>query len=193
MRTIAICAFGAALIAAGSGPARADLVTNGGFETGDFTGWTVAGDGLTIDNSSGFAVSGTYDASFGSAPGDPNPGILSQVITPTTPGADYTLSFSLLDESGANVDAFTVAFGGFSTTITGDTTPGWTAESFLVPGGDVTNSSTTLSFEGSNVSAAWNLDDVSIDQAAIPEPPIGLALLVASCLGVMTRLYRKRA
>ena len=44
--------------------AYANLVQNPGFETGDFTGWTVSGD---ISAFAGSAHSGTYSAAFDDA------------------------------------------------------------------------------------------------------------------------------
>ena len=98
-----------ALCVAMTEPARANLVANGGFEANDlattFTGWTNAGNGITVDAL--FPGSGTYDASFGATSSDPSPGILSQSLT-TTAGTPYLLTFSLLDEAGLPLDSFSV-------------------------------------------------------------------------------------
>lgn len=177
-----------ALLAALAGPAgAANLVLNPGFETGDFTDWTVTGDGILIDSS--FSNTGTYDAAFGAPTNDPDPGVLSQALT-TSPGQSYTLSFALLDEAGLPADLFTVNFGAFATTITGDQAAspgslpsGYTAFTFTTPGSDVSGASTTLSFEGLNDNAAWNLDDVAVTAAtsgaAVSEPSTWALLLVA--------------
>jgi hypothetical protein len=154
-------------------PARANLVTNGGFETGDFTGWDPPGAGILIDQV--FPADGLYDAAFSDT------GTLSQSIA-TTPGTGYSLTFSLLDESGFPLDSFTAAFGSFSVTVSGDTALPYTSESFLVPGSDITGSSTLLSFQGTNLFADWNLDDVSVVSTAIPEPSSGMLLMAAGVL-----------
>jgi hypothetical protein len=147
---------------------------------GDFTGWTVTGDGISID--SVFPATGNFDAAFGASSDDPDPGILSQSIV-TTPGTSYSLSFSLQDESGNPGNSFVISFGGYSATITGDAAAfSYTDESFLVPVGDITDISTTLSFQGINNDSDWNLDDVSVTQTSIPEPPMGLMLTAAALL-----------
>src|SRR5271165_3381668 len=140
------------LLAALAGPAAANLVANPGFETGDFTDWTVTGDGISID--SVFPNTGLFDAAFSALTTDGDPGVLSQVLT-TSPGQDYAISFALLDEAGFPGDSFIVTFGAFTTTITGDMAgppgtliSGYTAFSFSAPGADVPGSSTALSFEG---------------------------------------------
>jgi hypothetical protein len=63
--------------------ARADLITNGGFETGDFTGWTTSG---TPTVQSTFPHSGSFDALFSV------PGSISQSLA-TTAGQSYTIDF----------------------------------------------------------------------------------------------------
>lgn len=73
---------------------RADLLFNGDFESGDFTGWTQSGWFIDTTNPN----SGVYDASTGcggascTTVGDPNSAFLSQQVT-TTVGTNYTLSF----------------------------------------------------------------------------------------------------
>jgi hypothetical protein len=159
------------------GTARANLIVNGGFETnggvgtGVFTGWTnPSGSGIVVD--SGFQANGTYDAIFTAS------GALSQAVA-TTAGAAYTLTLNILDESGDVGDTFTVTFGTFTTTITGDNAATYTAETYSNPGADVVGTSTTLSFSGANAFTAWNLDDVTLTQTAAPEPA-SIALLAGA-------------
>ena len=52
----------ATLIGLTGGPARANLVTNGGFEAGSLSGWVTSGTGIAIDNVTPY--SGSYDAAF---------------------------------------------------------------------------------------------------------------------------------
>lgn len=69
--------------------AHAQLIENGGFETGDFTGWDDAGtvEIKTGNPGSAFVHSGSYGATLGS-------GILSQAFL-TTPGEVYKVEFLL--------------------------------------------------------------------------------------------------
>jgi hypothetical protein len=150
------------------GAHAASLVTNGNFDTGDFTGW-VAGNGIAID--SVFPNSGCCDAAF-TATDQSSAGTLSQTIA-TNPGGTYALGFALVDEAGLSVDSFNVTFGGFNVAITGDmanpfiSTPGslYTNFSYTVPAADIANLSTSLIFEGLNdptLGINWNLDDVTL-------------------------------
>src|SRR5262252_9352602 len=77
------------------GPVRflsANLVTNGDFETGDFTGWSVthAATGSDIFVDIGPGPDPTFGAFFGATGSDFDS--ISQTFA-TTPGASYTLSF----------------------------------------------------------------------------------------------------
>jgi hypothetical protein len=170
-----------------SGPAvAANLVLNPGFETGDFTDWIVTGNGVSIDTI--FSNIGCCDAAFSATTTDAKAGVLSQTLS-TVGGKSYKLSFAVLDEAGFSGDSFTVQFGGFSATITGDMAapPGnlpslYTAESFTVPGADIVSGSTVLAFKGLSDPISginWNLDDASVTAVATPEPSTWTLLLVA--------------
>ena len=185
------CAVSLCASLAMAGTAHANLVANPGFET-ENAGPTVpppswsynGGNGVAIDTI--FPNAGTYDVAFGTSPTDPNIGILSQTIA-TIAGTAYNLSFFLTDAASSFNNTFTVSFGGFSRTITGDTTgAAYVQEVFVVPGSAITSTSSILAFQGINDNSDWNLDDVSITavSTAIPEPssaPLfvaGLALVL---------------
>jgi hypothetical protein len=92
MRLLPILALTAAIITVSASVTQAAVV-NGGFETGDFTGWTRSGNtGYTgVAKNSNFANSGNFLAylgPFGSS------GFLSQFIS-TTVGQTYQLSYFL--------------------------------------------------------------------------------------------------
>jgi len=181
-----LCAVG---ITVWSSAASANLVTNGGFDTGNFTGWTVSGNGISIDSI--FAASPCCDAAFGAGSNDPNPGTLSQSLL-TVPNHPYAIKFQLMDESGSFTNTFTVNFGNFSQSITGDSAAFAMTKFVLpVPGSDVTSLATDLIFQGINDTAAWNLDNVSV-ATSVPEPSSALILGVG-LIGLlsMPRLLRR--
>ncbi|MGA2245988.1 MAG: protease pro-enzyme activation domain-containing protein [Verrucomicrobiota bacterium] len=88
----------------------ASLVQNGGFETGDFSGWTESGNFSSCNVVSGtnFAFSGDYGAELG--PGG-SLGYLSQVVT-TSPGQVYLLSLWLDSPDGKTPNEFAVNWSG---------------------------------------------------------------------------------
>jgi len=182
--------------------ARAQLVTNGGFETESGTpaipppGWTASGTGMAVDTS--FPQSGSYDVAFSALSTDGSPGILSQSIT-TTSGQSYALSFWLLDQNilPAN-DTFAVNFGGFTDSVLGSslTTSTYTNVVLAIPGSDVTSTSTTLSFQGlldpNGGALPFNLDNIVLTatSANIPEPPA--AVLFGGGLGLIALFAARR-
>jgi hypothetical protein len=175
MRLGAFLALGLALGGVTSHAAHANLITNGNFATGTLADWTNSDGSIVIDTADAPSPD-TYDAAFTGS------GTLSQAVA-TTPGQAYTLSFLLLDEAGYALDTFTVDFGGVSKTITDVLLATYLAESITVPGSDITSSTTTLSFQGTEPSGQdWNLDNVSVVQASVPEPPAGTILAAGALL-----------
>lgn len=80
----------AAALALGSAPTTAragyELVVNGGFESGNFAGWTAGAENFVTQ---GYGLGGGYGVQYGSVGVD---SVLYQMIT-TTPGDTYTFSF----------------------------------------------------------------------------------------------------
>jgi hypothetical protein len=135
-----------------------NLLANPGFETGDFSGWTLSGSTAFEGVSTSFASapnSGSYSAFFG-AVGSYN--IISQTIA-TTVGDSYNVSFALDNSGGPYSEAF-VDWGGSQVWDVQPTgTFGWT-----VFGWDetATSTSTTIAFGFEQVPSYFNLDDTSV-------------------------------
>ncbi len=172
-------------------PARANLITNGGFEDG-FFGWSHSGTvGL-----SGNAHSGNQAASFGVPSGS-----VAQNVT--TPGTSYVVDFWLaISIFGPSIFGPT---GGINPTVSVNVVWGGTSifsQSFASSSRytehtfTVTASSgmTALEFQSSIIgppgSAALLLDDVSVTPAGVPDAGSTLPLLGFASLGLVV-LRRK--
>jgi hypothetical protein len=158
-------------------------VVNGGFETGDFTGWTVVDpSGFTnVGNDPLFAHSGMYHANLGASP---NVGTLTETFT-TTPGQTYTFAFWLANDGaagGGEVNQFDALWNG-TPVLTQTNVPVslYTQYSFSLV---APTASTTIEFDYRNDDDFFRLDDVSAT-LPVPEPSAmwlglsGVALLGA--------------
>ena len=162
-------------------PAFANLVSNPGFETGDFTGWTQFGNlqatGVGTSSPSGVGPhSGEFLAFFGAVGSD---GGIFQNLT-TVAGQTYNLTFWLAVDSGTPND-FSVLWNGAFVTGGTDVGPsGYTQFSFT--GLLATSSSTQLSFSFRHDPAWFELDDVSVERA--PDGGNTLSLLGLAMVGI---------
>lgn len=152
-----------------------ELVTNGGFETGDFTGWTVtpAPVGSDFGVSTAYPHTGLYAAYFG-AVSTYNDSI-SQALA-TIPGQAYTLTYSLTHPYPASANDFQVTWGG--TTLQDLIDYGSFPYNTFTLDVTATSTPTILQFSGLEVPAFYYLDDVSVTGAAaeVPEPTTMLLL-----------------
>ena len=191
--SLCLLAAGAAIA---STPAFADnMVTNGGFETGDLTGWTTTdssnvfaqpagcGEGGTYCN----AHTGTYFAALGTIRFD---GTLSQQITDVA-GQSYNFSFWLASDGGTPND-FSASFNGSQLLSLNDIPAGdpnsyvYTQYSYEVTGTGLD----TITFGERNDPGYLALDDVSVSTAVTPEPS-SLALLGTGVLGALGAVRRR--
>jgi len=173
-----------------------NLVANCGFETGDFTSWTLSGNDVPLELNNLYGVeghdplnginpeTGSFQAFFADLVD--NATTLQQTFA-TVANDTYTVSFFLAQDTpvGAGFsNAFSVAFGGV--TLANDTdvpVEGYTEYSYNVT---ATSSSSVLSLKLGDDLGEFLLDDVSVvdhgTAVATPEPRGGL-LMLAGIMG----------
>jgi len=139
-----------------------NLVQNPGFETGTFSGWTVASPyGGPYMVGSGLALVSNFAADWGeSSPGD----TISQTV-PTIAGQTYQFSFwlnTLKANGGAN---FTATWGGIPVLqFRPAGTFGWSNYFYTV----TATGPTTISFTGDDAPGGFQMDDVVVQPTPNP-------------------------
>lgn len=157
-----------------------NLLTNCGFESGTFAGWTLVDPGnySTVDTHN--PSTGAYAATLG-----PEPGSLSQTVN-TVAGTYYNFSFDMqneiaVDGSGTpypGPDSFQVLvtdINNNTTSLFGPTPITQTASYMNYAFGFIGSGSDTITFALNNVPSYYDLDNVDVN-APTPEPS-SLALM----------------
>ncbi len=183
---MALCAVASASMP----PAAINLVNNGSFETGDFSGWSLAGNTGYTSVAYGVGVyaptDGSFLGSFGAVSSD---SYLSQSLT-TTAGTKYALSFDIVDEGASSGQDFSVTVGGNTLMSIGSQSGGYQHETFDFVAG--AGSSTTLQFALRNDPNYWGLDNVAVTAVASAVPEASSTAMLLAGLGLLGFVARRR-
>ena len=166
-----------------SSPAQAaNLITNGGFETGNFTGWTNDGSQSVGITSPALSNNGTNVAYFGKVG---SLGFISQTVA-TTAGQNYQLSYQLYSD-GQTPNEFQVQVDNNTLfdqiNIAGQP---FTTYNFNFVG----TGSDTIKFGGRNDPTWLQLDNVAVNAIAatsVPEPFTVVGTLIGATAAIRMR------
>lgn len=184
-RTLLLAAT-TALVMAAAGTAHANLLKNGGFETGAFTHWNVSDLNFVGVAGSGFdgypAHSGAYFAAFGTA------GSLGSIAQTFSDTAGQTLTIDFWLAASDNLNDFEVDFNGtpvFPLQSVGPQLYTEITETVTGTGSD------TLKFLERDDLGYFALDDISVNPAAAVPEPSSLMLFGSGLLLALAFLRRR--
>ena len=156
------------------------------------TGWSIGGAGIDYIHNLWQAADGTHSLDLNAL----NPGSVQQTFA-TIAGQGYVISFALAGntEGAPTVKTVAVDVGGpatlysFNTTGHSDASMGWVTDTFAFT---ASGASTTLTFS-STIQGSFGpaLDNVTIADAAIPEPSSAGLLLAGGLLILSASLIPK--
>jgi len=174
------------------GAARANIVVNGGFEA-VLSGWSNnwSSENTIMHSGSRSAASGCQDPTCVD-PNSPARSFLTQDL-PTVAGGVYSLDF-FVNQVGGTPNALRVYWGGTLVFAMADTPDGLGFVEHGASNLTAVGNTTTLTFLGRNDPDTVYLDDVSVLQAAVPQPvpePGTVALVGAAVPGLFS--LRRRA
>ena len=168
----------------------ANLITNGDFQTNDFTGWNTTNavilPNLAVTTVPPPSPGGTLGAAF--AAGALDFDIISQTFA-TVPGAVYDFSFfyqPVSDPAMTPNNEFIAFFNGVNLYDNKNTISGVITQTFTV---SATTNLTTIEFRGRNANGADYLDNVSVTR--VPDNG-STALLLGVAFAAIVMLRRAR-
>lgn len=206
MRNVALAA--ALTLASTGASAQIELAENGGFETGDFTGWEQFLNGGTQTITTFNPSTGTFAVNL-TAEGGPFNTLIKNAnlgVGIVNPGDEITISF---DARGSTTDGG-VAFAEFFTELEGGGTSSaeilgggplglsadpeeWTSFSFTTTVGPDASGGITLQFVAACGAAPTCVSDIFFDNVSITAVPVPAAVwLFASALGMLGFGARRR-
>lgn len=190
LRNALLSTLVAAGLASVTPAALANLLINGDFETGSFSGWTQSGNlrATYVSDIPVFVQSDMYGAALGASGSD---GILSQSFS-TVAGAEYRLTFWLYSD-GRQVNDFSAAVNS-RTLYSQVNIPAQAMKSYTYDFVGTGFDSVTFKFR--NDRGYLGMDTVSVDKVADPAPipePASLALIGLGLAGIARRRRRARA